>query len=404
MPFYIRKGLNFGPIRVNLSKSGMGLSAGVRGARLGINSKGGTYIHGGRHGLYYRKNLGKIGGTGHDKPITFNQEPTDFFTDTGLTYPIWNLQQEPLDIPPFPTHNLKPLLWIGLITILVAIITPNLEIKLLLAGSGVVLLALQQWEQNKTKKLIKLLEEIKYWSKRDQNKTEWKKSTAKVSQKLHMSLASHALYTWLYRQIEEDDLSPLEDIIDWLPVEKKWANDLAQYIYKEVIEEVLADHQITATEQSFIEELEENWKIPPSEIKSERKLIEGFQKLRALQEEKIPSTNFTRGLVRDETPYFEGEGRLLNQRVLDSWQENKVRYRQLGYVLDMEGLIRISNRVLEIEEGSNTRSYPLNQLNDIHLSLEEGVLEVFFRNRKNPVYLTSTYLFEIAGILARLIK
>lgn len=45
-----------GPLRFNLSKSGIGLSAGVRGLRLGTGPRG-NYIHMGRGGLYYRRTL-----------------------------------------------------------------------------------------------------------------------------------------------------------------------------------------------------------------------------------------------------------------------------------------------------------------------------------------------------------
>lgn len=57
MGWYIRKSKNFGPFRLNLSKSGLGLSTGVKGARISIGPSG-TYISGGRNGLYYRQKLG----------------------------------------------------------------------------------------------------------------------------------------------------------------------------------------------------------------------------------------------------------------------------------------------------------------------------------------------------------
>ena len=57
MGFYIRKAFRAGPVRFNLSKSGVGLSAGVRGARIGMGPRG-AYVHGGRGGLYYRKQVG----------------------------------------------------------------------------------------------------------------------------------------------------------------------------------------------------------------------------------------------------------------------------------------------------------------------------------------------------------
>ncbi len=56
MGFYIRKAINVGPFRFNLSKSGVGISAGVKGLRLGTGPRG-NYIHMGRGGLYYRKTL-----------------------------------------------------------------------------------------------------------------------------------------------------------------------------------------------------------------------------------------------------------------------------------------------------------------------------------------------------------
>lgn len=57
MPFYIRKAFSLGPLRFNLSKSGLGLSAGVRGLRVGVTPKGKSYVHAGRGGLYYRQSL-----------------------------------------------------------------------------------------------------------------------------------------------------------------------------------------------------------------------------------------------------------------------------------------------------------------------------------------------------------
>lgn len=56
MPFYIRKSVSVGPFRFNLSKSGIGLSAGVKGLRVGTGPRG-NYVHMGRYGLYYRASL-----------------------------------------------------------------------------------------------------------------------------------------------------------------------------------------------------------------------------------------------------------------------------------------------------------------------------------------------------------
>lgn len=44
-------------VKLNASKSGIGISAGVKGARVGVNKKG-AYVAGGKDGVYYRKKLG----------------------------------------------------------------------------------------------------------------------------------------------------------------------------------------------------------------------------------------------------------------------------------------------------------------------------------------------------------
>jgi len=56
MSFYIRKALRVGPLRFNLSRSGIGVSAGIKGLRIGTGPRG-NYVHMGRGGLYFRKTL-----------------------------------------------------------------------------------------------------------------------------------------------------------------------------------------------------------------------------------------------------------------------------------------------------------------------------------------------------------
>lgn len=81
MAFYIRKGFNFGPLRLNLSRSGLGTSLGVKGFRIGLGPRG-AYLHAGRGGLYYRKGLGSLGGgttpsPGSAEPVPDPLQPID---------------------------------------------------------------------------------------------------------------------------------------------------------------------------------------------------------------------------------------------------------------------------------------------------------------------------------------
>lgn len=58
MPFYIRKSISVGLLRFNLSNSGIGVSAGIPGLRLGTGPRG-NYVHIGRGGLYYRATVNR---------------------------------------------------------------------------------------------------------------------------------------------------------------------------------------------------------------------------------------------------------------------------------------------------------------------------------------------------------
>ena len=56
MGFYLRKSVRVGPFRFNLSGSGVGVSVGVPGFRIGSGPRG-NYVQMGAHGIYYRASL-----------------------------------------------------------------------------------------------------------------------------------------------------------------------------------------------------------------------------------------------------------------------------------------------------------------------------------------------------------
>jgi hypothetical protein len=62
---FLRKSFRLGPLRVNLSRRGLGASVGVTGARVGIDAGGRSYVAGGRRGIYFRRRGPRVvGGNG----------------------------------------------------------------------------------------------------------------------------------------------------------------------------------------------------------------------------------------------------------------------------------------------------------------------------------------------------
>ena len=79
MGFYARKSIKAGPFRFNLSRSGLGVSAGVPGFRVGTGPRG-NYVHLGAGGVYYRTTLAP-GGSGSSR---VPEAPIDFRGSTML--------------------------------------------------------------------------------------------------------------------------------------------------------------------------------------------------------------------------------------------------------------------------------------------------------------------------------
>jgi hypothetical protein len=69
MGFYLRKSLTAGPFRFNLSKSGIGVSTGIPGFRVGSGPRG-NYVSMGSHGLHYRATLGGTKPRGQISPAS----------------------------------------------------------------------------------------------------------------------------------------------------------------------------------------------------------------------------------------------------------------------------------------------------------------------------------------------
>ncbi len=328
-------------------------------------------------------------------------ETEEIFTDTGLSYPVFNTQKSSLQIPALPYPANKKTLYLGVGLIIVALIVSVLWLKISLGIVGVVLVYNQMKTQTKENNFLTALYTLVHLGPEEMTGATWKDTVAKFSEKDRIVLASQVLPAWLEKQIQKEEIITLDEIKQFLPVSPELVTAIALDTYRDLVAQLISDHQLTSTEESFIQEVESKWNLPQEAFTEEQKLISQFKNLREIQFQGLPEVNFTRDLVKGEKPFFEGEGRLLNLRTLNTWQQDRVRYKEMGYVLDMEGRLRISNRVLEIQDEQNTRTYAIRLVDDIHLSVEEGVVEVFLSNRKNPLVISSPLLFEFAGILNR---
>ena len=97
MGFSWRRSFSLGPVRLNMSPSGVGASVGVRGARVSVGPRG-TYVHLGTCGLRYTQKLGMPSGAPTPQPQAPQLGPRSFGS-IGPAPPI----RSPAPNPPRPT-------------------------------------------------------------------------------------------------------------------------------------------------------------------------------------------------------------------------------------------------------------------------------------------------------------
>ncbi len=419
MAFYLRKGLNLGPMRLNLSKSGVGVSGGVKGARVGLGPKG-PYVHGGRHGLYYRKyasqggngagyggkGTGQAGkGAGHSASLTNGEER--IFVDTGLTYRP-DSGARPASMPDLPLAPRRPpavtLLFVAAVLLVLGGIGNNdwvLMIPALLLFAGGIFLERRHGRQATLAR--KVFREI-------DRGLDQRRPVPEIMGLLHKAgvqggwqvwLHHHAFARFLDAYFEDPDYikpSEVEALEGELSIPARLIRQMKAGAFSDFVEEVVEDHMITSEEEQQLYRLQEELRIPDEELEWELGMIRQLSELRDAVEAPPEPVEVEIPLKNNETCYFKTAGRLLKEKILQQYQRDRIRYKEVGYVTDMEGTIYVTdNRLLIVGEGS--RSYPRNRILDTTLSLEDHTLQLTLDGRKSPVIISSPDLARLAGTI-----
>lgn len=128
MSIFFRKSKKIGPFQINLSKSGIGVSAGVKGARVSIGPTG-TFVHVGMNGVQYRKKINSSKKTEHEKEeINLNEVFSKDYEEQTITTnnfsEITDSESQEF-IQDLEKQDKKPFLfkWLGLLPMLFCLLT-----------------------------------------------------------------------------------------------------------------------------------------------------------------------------------------------------------------------------------------------------------------------------------------
>jgi hypothetical protein len=421
MAFFIRKAFKAGPVRFNLSKGGIGVSAGVTGARIGINRRG-AYVYGGRHGLYYREQLTSFGKNkrsrtsyGNDVKIRRKGQPgsgtTDLFRDTGSTYPAIYEGFKPY---PFPDLKEKsrwfnsPPVWAVLIALGIFAIIQNhwtlWVLSVIALGSFVFGLVRDISWKNRGKELVSNVSETFEKDPGNINPGDIHDFNAKAPE-IYSKRFMPDLYTVLIQialeKPDEQHIRTFNHLEQKIPVSDAFMAETKRAILSHHLDAVLEDHLLSKDEEEQMRSLIQKLNLPEAFAEEELRYLELASAIRRELEKPLEVVKASIPLVRGEVCYGEfNHSRLLEERVLNRFQQNRVQYRELGYEIQIEGNLIITDRRMVIT-GRGSREYRLNRVADVITDLEANVIELVLTNRKNPVFFTHPTTLLVSSLLQK---
>jgi len=423
MGYFLRKAFRAGPIRINLSKGGFGVSAGVTGGRVGITSDGRTYTHVGRYGVYSRHYHGRIGDedSGGRSRGRSPSAPIVLEADTNVTYGATPVSTE----PPLAETRLRDtskggigsailFLGAGILGIVAYLAWPlskthgiGFATAALVLGTTGLLVGIRAWRQGRSghrfgqfvvdcaaqgaplteeqlSELRVLVSETNLWAAdRDHfSRLAYLDALARIAED---------------RRIDDDELELLGQLESELALDPAFVERARLDVFRTVYLEAVADHELTEAEESTLEHLRERLAIPSAAISEELQDLDELKKLRAIIGGDLPVVDSGKNLRRGETCHFLREGRILKSRVQGRFQRDGQKYTVQGLEIDKEGELLVTNkRILLVHSG--TSSIPLSKVLDVEVDWDRNLISITKDGVQKPV-LISTPEAAVAGAI-----
>lgn len=417
MGFFLRKAFRFGPLRLNLSKSGFGVSAGVTGARIGLTGDGRTYVHGGRGGLYYRKFFGSGGGRRTGAPETRPGGAVTIEVDTGATYGSPSLPDgeapsgDEGDLPPLPDAA-SPLLFAAaaLAAAIVLVFVGGFGFALgALAAAGGLFVASRrraaqaEWIGQVRERFLDVLGAGDLSGADRERALREAITKAGAAGERSGEAERRALYAEAVRRLADDgrasadDRRLLEHIRRLFDLDPSAARRIGERELRRRYLEALADHELTHDEERFLHELERLLDVGNDVLANEREFAGRLRELREIRAGSLPEVEPGVKLRDGERCHFRDRGRILRRATLRRFQRDGIRYRERGFRVRHEGTLLVtSERILLVHRG--TTSIRHEEILDLEVEPDRGLLTIVKDGRKTPVYLTTPDVLR-AGVI-----
>jgi len=351
MGFYIRKSFRAGPVRLNLSKSGLGVSAGVKGLRVGSGPRG-SYIHAGRGGLYYRKKLGS-----NTKYRSASQDSTGSIGIIGgiiaLVIVIYVVQ--------WFVENLA--VFIFLVTVAAFI-----------AG----FLFYKKISRSKTiKEYKKKLDEVFVLETNEFGKDNLMKIKRKLINnncKAEAENIEKNIYNAvLDKIIDDNEITPTEkeaiqNLESIVSISDSYKNETKLEIFKSYYLNAIEDRLITNSEIDTLNNIVEGLGIDQSGIKKEMQTVQEIIRMQGLRYPLPPLPTVPITIQKSEIAFYSSIGKILSRKKAprNSSSEYEYSIRRKG------NLVVTNKRVLVVKEG--TTSINIADILDIDVDIDNNFI------------------------------
>lgn len=431
MGFYLRKSFRAGPIRFNLSKSGIGASVGVTGARAGLSSQGRAYVHGGRGGVYYRKSFGggrrrqgaPDGADGRAAPEPVARASVapaargpivELTEDTGATYGALREQEQAADAMAAPVREAPPSYgWLALAAVGAGLLLPSPFPAVVAATVFATLVALgvRRGKRRTAGDAYGRLLDGRVAAagpitdgERDAidaaRRDPWltPADARYFEQRAYLALLGEAAANDAEAPRALERLAEVDGLVSLDPAFRRRARLDA---YSRAHVEAVSDHDLTEAEERELERVRTAFELTDEELADELSLLDRLRELRAIRDGDLPVVDSTVKLTSREKCHLESEGRLLKRRVLRSFSRDGQRYKVRGYVIDKEGtLVVTSRRVALVHQG--VTSFPIGKIIDVEVDQDRQLLILTRDNVATPTCLTTPDALRAGAIVAAL--
>lgn len=385
MGLYLRKSFRFGPLRLNLSKSGLGLSAGAKGLRIGTGPRG-AYVHAGRGGLYFRQSL-KAGRS--EPPLADSTTPppsspavSTAFTEAGVSI---GPGSKPGTIRVQITHSHGPMVATTIGGALLAFIGLGAHsgalILLAVLGAAAGCLTLRQLEVGYNRRLVAYASAlVTLFNQKPPLPPDQLAHVTRLQRDgrfkvEHLGPIHHAIYSTLLIKvmrdgiIEESERSLLAQAARLLTLSASDAQHVRIEAFKRLYLELIADQELSEAEEQTLRHIQEGLTIPDGAIREEVQTIAELREARTIREGDLKQIPVDIALPAGEVCYHRTTGQFLEKRVLRSYTLNRERYKEEGLVPTKEGKLYLTSKRI-VMVGDGVTSYQLGKLLDVDVDTD----------------------------------